>query len=69
MRAIAATYNTDVEVWKLNPKVEALKLNVSLIPLMKAPLSRPLMSEFIESATPESRTFLIMEVTWLLKVR
>ena len=65
IRAIIATYKTDVESWKSIPNEDALKLKVSLIALMKAPLSRPLISLLMLSAMPESRTFLIMEVIWL----
>ena len=65
IRAITATYRTDVEIRKSMPNEEALKLNVSLIALMNAPPSRPLMSLLILSAMPLSRMFLIMEVMWL----
>ena len=65
INAITATYKTEVDNWKLIPNEEALKLNMSLIALMNAPLSNPLMSLLMLSAMPESRTFLIMEVMWL----
>ena len=65
IRAITATYRTDVEIRKSIPNEDALKLKVSLIALMNAPLSRPLISLLIESATPLRSTFLIMEVMWL----
>ena len=64
-KAIAATYKTDVDSWKSIPNEDALKLKTSLIALRNAPPSSPLMSVLMLSATPDSNTFLSIEVMWL----
>ena len=64
-RAMTATYKTEVDSWKSIPNEDALKLKVSFIAPINAPPSRPLISAFMLSAMPVSRTFLIMDVMWL----
>ena len=63
--AMISMYMVDPVAENVVPNDLALKLKTSLIAVKKAPLSSPLISLLILSATPVKRTFLIMDVMWL----